>query len=443
VDAPEVRYAKSGDVSIAYQVVGEGSFDIVYVPGSFSNVELSWTNPRIAAFYRRLASIGRLILFDKRGTGLSDRVVEVSTLEERMDDVRAVMDAIGSKRAALFGYSEGGPMCALFAATYPERTLALIMAGGYARRLRTADYPYGPNIEQHESWMAEVARAWGGPVGLEDRAPTLAKFRQWWSHYLRVSASPSAVIALIRANAEIDIRHILPSIRAPTLVLHCSGDRAMEVGHSRYLASQIAGAKLVIIESGDHLPYASGSAEIVSNVREFLTGQRHAHQSDSVLCTILFTDIVGSTEKVIAAGDRRWADLLEAHNSAVRRELAAYRGREINTTGDGFMAIFDGPARAVRCAFAIKETVRLVGVEIRSGIHTGECEMRRDSVTGLSVHIAARIAALASAGSIVASRTVKDLVAGSGITFEDLGDHNLKGVSDQWHLYRVVSPGQV
>jgi class 3 adenylate cyclase len=443
---PDTRYTSSGGINIAYQVVGGGPIDLVLVPGWVSNVEAFWEEPNFARFLGELSSFSRLILFDKRGTGLSDRVVEVSTLEERMDDVRAVMDAIGSKRAALFGYSEGGPMCALFAATYPERTLALIMAGSYARRLRTADYPYGPNIEQHESWMAEVARAWGGPVGLEDRAPTLAndlRFRQWWSHYLRVSASPSAVIALIRANAEIDIRHILPSIQAPTLVLHCSGDRAVEVGHSRYLASQIAGAKLVIIESGDHLPYASGSAEIVSNVREFLTGQRHAHQSDSVLCTILFTDIVGSTEKVIAAGDRRWADLLEAHNSAVRRELAAYRGREINTTGDGFMAIFDGPARAVRCAFAIKETVRLVGVEIRSGIHTGECEMRRDSVTGLSVHIAARIAALASAGSIVASRTVKDLVAGSGIAFEDLGDHNLKGVSDQWHLYRVVSPGQV
>jgi pimeloyl-ACP methyl ester carboxylesterase len=271
---PDTRYTSSGGINIAYQVVGGGPIDLVLVPGWVSNVEAFWEEPNFARFLGELSSFSRLILFDKRGTGLSDRVVEVSTLEERMDDVRAVMDAIGSKRAALFGYSEGGPMCALFAATYPERTLALIMAGGYARRLRTADYPYGPNIEQHESWMAEVARAWGGPVGLEDRAPTLAKFRQWWSHYLRVSASPSAVIALIRANAEIDIRHILPSIRAPTLVLHCSGDRAMEVGHSRYLASQIAGAKLVIIESGDHLPYASGSAEIVSNVREFLTGQR-------------------------------------------------------------------------------------------------------------------------------------------------------------------------
>jgi class 3 adenylate cyclase len=257
-----------------------------------------------------------------------------------------------------------------------------------------------------------------------------------------VSCSPSAVVALIRANAEIDIRHVLPSIRVPTLVLHSSGDRTIEVGHAHYFASRIARAKLVMIDSEDHLPFASGSAEIISNVREFLTGQRHANQSDTVLSTIMFTDIVGSTQKVIAAGDRRWTDLLEAHDAAIRRELAAYRGREIKTTGDGFLAIFDGPARAVRCAFAVREAVRPVGLEIRLGIHTGECEMRRDSISGLSVHIAARIAALASASSVVVSHTVKDLVAGSGIAFEDLGDHNLKGVPDQWHLYRVVSAGQ-
>jgi class 3 adenylate cyclase len=442
---PDTKYTSSGGINIAYQVVGDGPIDLVLVPGWVSNIEAFWEEPNCARFLGELSSFARLILFDKRGTGLSDRLVEVSTLEERMDDVRSVMEAVGSERAALLGYSEGGPMCALFAATYPERTSALIMHGSYARRLRTTDYPYGPDPEQMESWITDVARAWGGPVGLEDRAPTLAndlRFRQWWSHYLRVSCSPSAVVALTRANAQIDIRHILPSIRVPTLVLHCSGDRTMEFGHSQYLASRIAGAKLVIIESEDHIPYASGSAEIVSNVQEFLTGQRHVHPSDTVLGTIMFTDIVGSTEKVSAAGDRRWADLLEAHNAAIRRELAAYRGREINTTGDGFVAIFDGPARAVRCAFAVKEAVRPVGLEIRLGIHTGECEIRRDSISGLSVHIAARIAALASASSVVVSRTVKDLVAGSGIAFEDLGNHNLKGVPDQWHLYRVVSPGQ-
>jgi pimeloyl-ACP methyl ester carboxylesterase len=443
---PETKYASSGGINIAYQVVGDGPIDLVLVPGWVSNIEAFWEEPNYARFLRELSSFSRLILFDKRGTGLSDRVVEVSTLEERMDDVRAVMEAIGSKRAALFGYSEGGPMCALFAATYPERTSALIMVGSYARRVRTHDYPYGPTAEQHDAWMTGLARAWGGPVGLDDRAPTLAndqRFRQWWSHYLRVSCSPSAVVALSKANAEIDIRHILPSIRVPTLVLHCSGDRAMEVGHSRYLASRIPGAKLVIIDSDDHLPPASGAAEIIGNAREFLTGQRHAHLSDTILGTIMFTDIVGSTEKASAAGDRRWADLLETHNAAIRRELAAYRGREINTTGDGFVTIFDGPARAVRCAFAVQRAVRSVGVEIRAGIHTGECEMRGDSVTGLSLHIAARIAALASAGTIVVSRTVKDLVAGSGISFEDIGVYDLKGVPDQWHLYRVLSPGQV
>jgi pimeloyl-ACP methyl ester carboxylesterase len=442
---PDTKYASSGGINIAYQVIGDGPLDLVLVPGWVSNIEVFWEEPNFARFLRELSSFARLILFDKRGTGLSDRVVDVSTLEQRMDDVRAVLDAIGSKRAALLGYSEGGPMCALFAATYPERTSALIMVGSYARRLRTSDYPFGPTPEQHDAWLVEITRNWGGPVGLEDRAPTLANdlsFRQWWSHFLRASCSPSAVLALTKANAEIDIRYILTSIQVPTFILHCSGDKTMEVGHSQYLADQIPGAKLVLVDSDDHLPWASGAAEIVSNTREFLTGRRHEHHSDSVLSTIMFTDIVGSTEKVIAAGDRQWTDLLEAHNAAVRRELATYRGREVNTTGDGFVAIFDGPARAVRCAFAVKEAVRRVGIEIRSGIHTGECEMRRDSISGVSVHIAARIAALASAGNVVVSRTVKDLVAGSGISFDDLGDHTLKGVPDQWRLYQVVSPGQ-
>jgi pimeloyl-ACP methyl ester carboxylesterase len=432
---PDTKYASSGGINIAYQVIGDGPIDLVLVPGWVSNIEVFWEEPNFARFLLELSSFCRLILFDKRGTGLSDRVVDVSTLEQRMDDVRAVLDAIGSKRAALLGYSEGGPMCALFAATYPERTSALIMIGSYARRLRAADYPFGPTPEQHESWLKEITREWGGPVGLEDRAPTLAndlRFRQWWSHFLRASCSPSAVIALTRANSEIDIRHVLPSIRIPALILHGSGDKTMDIGHSHYIARQIPGAKLAIIDSVDHLPFGSGSAEIVSQVREFLTGHKHEHQSDTVLSTILFTDIVGSTEKVIAAGDRQWTDLLEAHNTAVRRELATYRGREVSTTGDGFIAIFDGPARAVRCAFAAKEAVRHVGIEIRSGIHTGECEMRHDSISGLSVHIAARIAALASASNVVVSRTVKDLVGGSGISFDDLGDHTLKGVPDPW-----------
>ena len=442
---PETRYAtSSGGINIAYQVVGDGPIDLVVVPGWVSNIEVFWEEPNFARFLRELASFSRLILFDKRGTGLSDRVVEVSTLEDRMDDVRAVMAAVGSKRAALLGYSEGGPMCALFAATYPERTAGLIMIGSYASRLRTDDYPYGPTADQHEAWISTFPRDWGGPVGLENRVPTLAndpRFRQWWSHFLRVSCSPSAVVALTRANAQIDVRHLLPSIRAPTLVLHCSGDRAMELDHSRYLAQHIPGAKFVIIESDDHVPFGSGASEIIENVREFLTGERHGRDSDSVLGTIMFTDIVGSTEKASAAGDRRWTDLLEAHNAAVRRELAAYRGREINTTGDGFVAMFDGPARAVRCAFAVRDAVRPVGIEVRAGIHTGECEMRGNSITGISLHIAARVAALASPGNIVVSRTVKDLVAGSGIGFDDFGVYDLKGVPDRWQLYRVLTPG--
>jgi pimeloyl-ACP methyl ester carboxylesterase/class 3 adenylate cyclase len=442
---PDTKYASSGGINIAYQVIGDGPIDLVLVPGWVSNIEVFWEEPNFARFLRGLSSFTRLILFDKRGTGLSDRVVDASTLEQRMDDVRAVLDAVGSKRAALLGYSEGGPMCALFAATYPERTSALIMMGGYASRLRTPGYPFGPTPEQHEAWLAKIASDWGSPIGLEVRAPTLADdlvFRQWWAHYLRASCSPAAALALTKANGQIDIRHILPSIQVPTLILHASGDRVVEIGHAHYLVEHIPGAKLILIDSEDHLPFASGSAAIVSSIREFITGHRHEHQSDTVLSTILFTDIVGSTEKLIAAGDRQWTDLLEAHNFAVRRELAAFRGREVNTTGDGFVAIFDGPARAVRCAFAVKEAVRRVGIEIRSGIHTGECEMRRDSISGVSVHIAARIASLASASNIVVSRTVKDLVGGSGISFDDLGDHMLKGVPDPWRLYQVVSPGQ-
>ncbi len=438
--SPETRYARSGDVNIAYQVLGDGPPDLVLVPGWVSNIDIFWEEPGLARFLRHLAACSRLILFDKRGSGLSDRVTDTPTLEERMDDVRAVMEAVGSERAALLGYSEGGPMCALFAATYPERTSALIMIGSYARRVRAPDYPCGPEPAEEKAFIDELEGAWGTPFAIDDRAPTQIdneRFRQWWARYLRMSASPAAAAALTRANYEIDIRHILPSIRVPTLILHTKRDRVMEPCHGRYLAEHIPGARYVEIEADDHLPWLDGSDAILRHVEAFVTGTRPAEVLDRVLYTIMFTDIVGSTETAVQSGDRQWRDLLEAHNAAVRQELAAFHGREINTTGDGFVAVFDGPARAIRCGSAIQAAVRQIGVEVRIGLHTGECEVQGDAVTGLALHIAARIADLASPGDVLISRTVKDLIAGSGISCEDFGAHALKGVPDEWQLYRI------
>jgi len=439
---PETRYARSGDVNIAYQVVGDGPLDLVLVPGWVSNIDIFWEEPKVARFLRSLAGFARLILFDKRGTGLSDRVTDTPTLEERMDDVRAVMDAVGSERAGLVGYSEGGPMCALFAATYPERTTALVMIGSYARRTRTQDYPFGPEPAERDAFIASIEGSWGTPFALDARAPSAVddeRFRQWWARMLRTSASPAAAVALTRANMEIDVRHILPSIRVPTLILHATGDLTVEIEHGRYLATHIPGAKLVEFESDDHLPWFVGHETILSNIQEFLTGARPVTVSDRILCTIMFTDIVGSTEAAVAHGDQDWTDLLDAHHDAIRTELEAFKGREINTTGDGFVAVFDGPARAIQCAAAAGEAVHRLGLEIRVGLHTGECEVDGDSLTGVALHVAARVSALAPSREILVSRTVKDLVAGSGIGFEDFGVHSLKGVPDAWQLYRVVS----
>jgi len=442
---PETHYTRSGPVNVAYQTVGDGPRDLVLVPGWVSNIDVFWEEPAYARFLRQLAGFSRLILFDKRGTGLSDRVTDTPTLEERMDDVRAVMDAVGSERAALIGYSEGGPMCALFAATYPERTTALIMVGSYARRVRAPDYPYGPTPEQRDAFLESIEEQWGTPFALDIRAPSVAgdeRFRQWWARMLRMSASPGAAAALTRANAEIDIRHILPSIRVPTLIVHARGDQTLEIAHGEYLAANIPGARLVVIDSDDHLPWLEGSEAILRHVEEFLTGVRPVAVRDRVLCTIMFTDIVDSTKEAVARGDRQWSDLLDAHHAAVRRELTAYQGREINTTGDGFVAVFDGPARAIQCADAVAAALRQLGLRVRIGLHTGECEVDGDSLTGLALHIAARISDLAPADGIVTSRTVKDLVAGSGIGFDDFGVHALKGVPDDWQLYQVTGAGQ-
>jgi pimeloyl-ACP methyl ester carboxylesterase len=437
---PEVRYTKSGDVNIAYQVIGEGPLDLVFVPGWVSNVEIVWEEPALVRFLTRLASFSRVILFDKRGTGLSDRFTEMPNLETRMDDVRAVMDAVNSERAALFGYSEGGVLCALFAATYPDRTSALIMYGSYARLTWRPDYPWGPTDEERIAFNDEAERHWGEPVGIEDRAPSMAhdeRFRNWWARYLRLSVSPAAFATLSRMNMQLDIRNILPAIRVPALILHSVNDQTLPIGGSRYLAEHIPEARLVELTGADHVPFLADADVIGDEIEEFLTGVRHGPEPDRVLATVLFTDIVGSSERAASLGDRAWRDLLESHHALIRRELDRFRGREIDTAGDGFLATFDGPARAIRCARAISEEVRSLGIEVRAGLHTGECEKMGEKLGGIAVHTGARVAALAKAGEVLVSSTVKDLVAGSGLSFQERGGHSLKGIPGEWNLFAV------
>ncbi len=436
--APETRYARSGDVNIAYQVVGEGPRDLVYVPGWVSNLEVLWEEPLAVRLIERLASFARVILFDKRGTGLSDRSGDMPNLETRMDDVRAVMDAARSSRAALLGASEGGAMCLLFAATYPDRTAALIMSGSFARRTWTVDHPWGPTQDEWEQFVETSVRTWGGPVGLDERAPSMAKdprFREWWARYLRTSASPGAVRSFLRMSGEIDVRHVLPVIRVPTLILHSARDRAVPVEASRYMAARIPGARYVEVPSEDHFIYVANPDMVLDEIEEFLTGVRRGPEPDRVLATILFTDVVDSTRKATEMGDARWRDLLGAYHAVVRRELSHFRGRELDTAGDGVFAAFDGPARAVRAAHAITSEVRKLGLDVRSGLHTGECELMGPKLGGIAVHIGARVAALAEAGEVLVSNTVKDLVAGSGLSFADRGMHALKGVSGEWHIF--------
>ncbi|HUF87192.1 MAG TPA: alpha/beta fold hydrolase, partial [Thermohalobaculum sp.] len=400
---PEIRYTRCGTINIAYQVFGEGDVDLVLVPGWVSNIDVMWEEPRLAGWLRRLGAFARVMLFDKRGTGLSDRVTDTPTLEERMEDVRAVMRAAGSERAALMGYSEGGPMCALFAATYPQMARALVMIGSYPRRTRAPDFPIGPSAEEMETFLSRIGTEWGTEFALDIRGPSMmhdARFRAWWGKLLRSGTSPAAAEALTRANMQIDVRDVLPTIRVPTLIVHAVGDLSCPIGFARYLAEHIPGAMLVEIDSGDHLPWLDGSEEILRAIEDFLTGTHRAVTGDRVLSTIMFTDIVGSTEILAEAGDTAWGALRAAHDEAVRGNLAAFAGREMNTMGDGFLAIFDGPARAVRCAQNIVADLARVGVEVRVGLHTGECELRGAEVSGLAVHVAARIAALAPAGGV-------------------------------------------
>jgi pimeloyl-ACP methyl ester carboxylesterase len=447
---PTTRYAKSGDVNIAYQVVGDGPLDLVYVPGWVSNLEENWDEPDYARFLERLASFSRLILFDKRGTGLSDRVPvnELPTLEQRMDDVRAVMDAVGSQEAALFGASEGGPMCALFAATYPDRVRALAMYGSYARGLPEGDYPWAAtrwvtSADDLESMLELLAETWGEPEELLGFwGPSVAEnpqYMQWWARYLRMSASPAAAVAFTRMNHQLDVRHVLPTIQAPTLIIHRADDSLNLPEGSRYMADRIPGARYVELPGEDHLWFFGDQEALLGELEQFMTGTRQAHEPDRILATVLFTDIVGSTERAAELGDRRWRDLLASHETVVRAQLERFRGREIQMLGDGVLATFDGPARGIRCARTICDEVRSLGIQVRAGLHTGECEMVNGDVRGIAVHTGARVSAKATAGEVLVSSTVKDLVAGSGIEFRDRGVHQLKGVPGEWRLYAVGS----
>jgi class 3 adenylate cyclase len=440
MEPPETRYAKSGDVHIAYQVLGSGSIDLVFVAGFVSNIEFNWEDPGRAYFFSRLASFTRLIVFDKRGTGLSDRNVSLAHLEDRMDDVRAVMDAAGSERAALFGVSEGGGMSILFAATYPERTRALIFYGSYARHPTLTAESLPRHIEQ-------VEKLWGTGEYLSrhmlpDSAPE-SSLRRATARWERQSASPAAAMASLRMSSEVDTRHVLPTIRVPTLVMHRIGDTRVTVDAGRYLAEHIAGAKYVELPGINHAPWGERDIvdRIIDEAREFLTGSRHDAEPDRVLATVLFTDIVDSTKRAAELGGRQWRALLDRHDEQVRAQFARFRGREVKNLGDGFLATFDGPARAVRCAAAIAATVQRLGITVRNGLHTGEIELKRDDIGGIAVHIAARVTDLAQPGESLVSSTVRDLVAGSGLRFEDRGLHALRGLPEEVHLYTALPEG--
>ena len=435
---PQTRYARSGDINIAYQVVGDGDHDLVWVPNWLSNVDVWWDEPEFARFFERLGSFSRLLMFDRRGSGLSDPVTGAPTLEERMDDIRAVMDAAGSERAALCGFSEGAPMAVVFAATYPERVSALVLYGAYAKTVPVPDYPFGPAAVDYR----DVIRRWGTGDNLDLFAPSALadrRFRAAWGRVERSTASPGWVLRVLRLNAEIDVRAVLPTISVPTLVIHRAGDRTVDVRNGRYIAAHVPGARYVELPGGDHVPMVGDQDAILDEIEEFVTGGRVEREPDRVLATVLFTDIVGSTRLASEIGDRAFRDLVASHDRTIRRELRRHDGREVKTTGDGFLATFSGPQRAIRCALDAARDLRELGIEIRAGLHTGETEVIGDDVGGIAVHIAARVMAKAGPSELLVSSRVKDLVVGSGIAFADRGLHALKGVPGEWRLYAVES----
>jgi class 3 adenylate cyclase len=440
---PETKYAPNGDVSLAYQVFGEGDLDLVVVNGYLGHVELIWENEPAARFLEGLASFARVINFDRRGSGLSDPVAEAPTLEQRMDDVRAVMDAAGSKRAALMGISEGVSMCILFAATYPDRTQALVAYGGMARATADDDYPWAsPAAALIESGTELVGPHWGKGASIEFAAPSQAgnpDTRAFFARLERSSASPGMLRSLVEMFLDIDVRDVVPGVAVPALVLHRRHDPLVNVGNGRWLAEHLPDARLVELAGEDHNPWYQDADIILGEIQEFLTGARDAPEPERTLATVLFTDVVDSTRTASELGDQRWRELLERHHRMVREELGRFGGREVKSIGDGFMATFDGPARAIRCARAIVESSDAAGLRVRAGVHTGECEVMGEDIGGIAVHIAARVSALAEPSEVLVSRTVKDLVAGSGIDFTDRGTHTLKGVPDTWQLYAASS----
>jgi class 3 adenylate cyclase len=429
---PVTHYAKSGDVHVAYQVFGDGPTDLIFVPGFVSHIEHYWDHPDLARWLLRLGSFARVVMFDKRGTGLSDPVPEVPSLDQRMDDVRAVMDAVGIERAAQLGISEGGPLATLFAATYPQRCRGLVLYGSFARSSWITP-------EGLKSYLGYIDEAWGSGQSLPMWAPSRKNdpsLQQWWGRFERQGASPAAAMAVVRMIDQIDISDILSSVHVPTLVIHCTSDTLIGVEHGRFLAQHIPGARLLELPGEDHLFFLHD--RIADAIEEFLTGSISTAEGDRVLATVLFTDIVGSTARAEQLGDRCWHNLLEAYHTTVRRELARFRGKEVKSLGDGFLATFDGPARAVRCACAIADAVRPLDVQVRSGLHTGEIEVAHNDVRGIAVHIAARVSALAGPGEVLVSRTVKDLVAGSGLRFHQRGKHSLRGVQEPIDIYSTL-----
>jgi class 3 adenylate cyclase len=438
---PKTRYAKSGDVSIAYQVVGDGPVDLVFVPGFVSHLELAWEEELFARPLRRMASFARLILFDKREQGLSDRIGRPPTLEESMEDVRAVLDAVGCERAALFGISEGGPMSILLAATHPERVSHLALYGTYARLTRTPDFPHGMPETYLEDWERTLTGGWQEAPGMQVLAPSLvgdAEAERSWGRFVRAGTSPRGAVSLLALYRDMDVREVLPLVSQPTLVLQRSGDDAVRPGQGRYLADHIAGARYVELPGIDHAFYVGDTDTLLDEVEEFVTGERPGPRPDRVLSTVMFTDIVGSTERAAELGDRRWHELLDRHDELVRHQIERNHGHAVKTTGDGVLATFSGPARGIDAARGIAAEVRRLGIEVRAGLHTGELELRGDDVGGMAVNIGARVMAEAGAGEVLVSGTVKDLVVGSGIDFDDRGSAELKGVPGEWHLFAVA-----
>lgn len=438
---PETRYARCGDIAIAYQVVGDGPIDLLYAPGWLSNLEHAWESPEYVRFLTRLGGFSRLIAFDKRGTGMSDRNVGFPTLEQRTDDIKAVLDAVGSERAALFGVSEGGNMASLFAATYPERVSALVLFGCFARTAWAPDYPWGRTREEFERRVTSLLENWGKPYDLALGAPSMAgdpAAESWFAANLRFAASPRAAELIIRLNYEIDIRGILPAVRVPTLVLQREGDHWAAVDEGRYLAERIPNAELHLLPGQDHIPWYGDQDRLIGEVEEFLTGARTTAGARRALVTVVMTDIVNSTAALSAVGDGRWRAVLERLDSNVSRRVAAFDGRKIKHTGDGYLLAFNGPTPAIECAQALARDAKALGLELRTGIHTGECECRGDDLAGMAVHLAARIMAESVPGSIFASRTVKDLAVGSGLSFTPVGRRKLRGFPGSWEIYALA-----